>query len=66
MPLFVISSRGVGLTTTRSLSGWSFEALFVALAVAKVCPSWWTAPTTRRAPGGVVPGLAAGVDRSRL
>jgi hypothetical protein len=30
MPLFVISSRGVGLMTTRSPSGCSFEAVFEA------------------------------------
>ncbi len=36
MPLLVISSRGVGLTTTRSPSGWSLVAVFVA--VAKVFP----------------------------
>ena len=37
MPDFVISSRGVGLMTTRSPSGLSFED--VAVAVANVLPS---------------------------
>src|SRR3990172_4097594 len=45
MPLLVISSRGVGLMTTRSPSGWSLVADFVAdfvacaVAVANAVPS---------------------------
>jgi hypothetical protein len=44
IPLFVISSRAVGLTTTRSPSGCSFEAVF---ALAKVFPPGTTGVVER-------------------
>src|SRR3954463_5793173 len=57
-PLFVISSRGVGLTTTRSPSGVSLVAVLVA--VAKGFP-----PGDGRKPSEpVIPGAAHPIDVS--
>jgi hypothetical protein len=58
MPLFVISSRGVGWITTRSPSGRSF--VVDAVAVANVQSSW----DAELAPASLLDGL--GRSRHRL
>jgi len=58
MPLFVISSRGVGWITTRSPSGRSFVA--DAVAVANVHSSWDDGSPVVVLDGGPSGGLGRG------
>jgi hypothetical protein len=60
MPLLVISSRAVGLMTTRSPSGWSFDA--VAVALAKVLSSCGG----QGRPSGVIGGAIDRPERDRF
>ena len=63
MPLLVISSRAVGLMTTRSPSGRSFVAIAVALAnVHSSCDGQGRPSGVDRAGASDRPGGAGGTD----